>query len=124
MDANFYTSHTFIANYHQPPLHYRDLITSIKTHGDQQTQTERVQVKGKGREVLLRFGGETLPKGPSGEVREEPAVPTDPRKLDGYHTVRARSVKMSREDLVQVTYEVRGWLLFLSVMTNASFAAR
>lgn len=60
--------------------------------------SERLKGKSKGRELLYRYNGETLPG-------ESPAVPKDPRKAPGFK--RANKI---REDYYIPTYQVREFL--------------
>jgi hypothetical protein len=63
----------------------------------QKTDPERVKGKSKGKEMLLRFGGETV------EGEPEPA-PRDPRKDS--NAKRLPCLRSQRTEYVEVKYEV------------------
>lgn len=74
---------------------------------------ERVQGKGKGREVLLRYEGEVI-------EGEHPAVVRDPRKES--KVKRAVCLRPGRSELLPLKYEVRGDFLLIDCLLTGNGA--
>lgn len=77
---------------------YRALAEKLREKGMDQGDEPRVRGKGKGKEIILRYGGEVI-------EGEHEAVVRDPRKEAKMK--RLPSLRPARTELVQCKYEVR-----------------
>jgi hypothetical protein len=73
----------------------RILLEKIRSVSEQQ---QRIKGKGKGKEIVYRYGGEVV-------VDEAAPIVKDPRKVPGYK--KMTSLRPGRSEMLPVNYEVR-----------------
>ena len=86
---------------------FRALAEKLREKGMDQGDEARVKGKGKGKEIIFRYNGETI-------EGEHEAVVRDPRK--DAKVKKAQPLRPYRTQLARCKWEVRGTLVLLSLM--------